>query len=72
MGDRLAKRRVEKWGEAAVPLMVGAAGSPSNTIMWIRPRTTSVLSGVLIHLIVWPQYINFMDRQDRENNGTVA
>jgi len=32
----------------------GGGGSPSNT-MWPGPRSTSVLSGVLIHPAIWPQ-----------------
>ena len=38
---------------AAVPLS-RRAGTPSNT-MWPGPRSTSVPSGVFIHLVVWPQ-----------------
>ena len=41
------------------------AGSPSN-IMWPRPRPTSIRSGVVIRLTVWPQYTNVTDRQDRQ------
>jgi len=39
---------------ATLPLSVGGAGSPSNT-MWPGTRPTSVPSGTLIHLAVWPQ-----------------
>jgi len=47
-----------------VPLFVGGAGSPSNTIS-PGPRPTSVPSGILdlIHPTVWPQYTNVTDRQ---------
>jgi len=47
-------------GEAVVLLALGTAGSPSNTM---PPR--AVLSNVLIHPAVWPQYTNVTDRQDR-------
>jgi len=46
-----------KWTEncgAAVPLSMGGAGSPSNTML-PGPRPTSVPSGILIHPTVWPQ-----------------
>jgi len=40
-----------KVGEAAaVPLLDGGAGSPSNT-MWPGPRPTSIPSGVQIHAV---------------------
>ena len=49
MGDRLATVDMgRKWGGAAVPLSVGRAGSPSNT-MSPGPRPTSVPSSILIH-----------------------
>ena len=40
----------------------GGAGSPSNT-MPPGPRPTSVPSGILIHLTVWPHNTNVGDRQ---------
>jgi len=43
----------------------GGAGSPSNT-MWPRPRSTCLLSYILIHSTVWPQYTNVTDRTDRQ------
>jgi len=49
-----------------VPFCGGAAGSPSNT-MWSGPKPTSVLSFILIHLTVWPQYTNVTDRQTGQN-----
>jgi len=43
-----------------VPLSVGAAGSPSNTML-PSPRPTSVPSVILIHPVVWsPQYTNVL------------
>jgi len=36
--------------------------SPSNT-MWPGPRPTYMLSSILIHSTVWPQYTNVTDRQ---------
>jgi len=47
----------------AVPLYVGGAGSPSNT-MWPEPTPMSRRSGILIHRTVWPQYTNITDRPD--------
>jgi len=41
-------------GGAAVPLSMGAAGSPSNT-MCAWPRPTLVPSDILIHPAVWSQ-----------------
>ena len=61
MGDRARAKWAKKWG-AAVPLSVGGAGSPSNTMSpW--PWPISVPSGILIHQTVWPQYTNVTDRQ---------
>jgi len=50
----------KKLGKAAVPLCVGGAGSPPNT-MSLGPRPTSVPSGILIHETVWPQYTRVTD-----------
>jgi len=62
MGDCARAKWAEKGG-AAVPLSVGGAGSPSNTMSpGLRP--TSLPSGILIHPAVWPQYTNVTDRQD--------
>jgi len=55
----------------ALTLSVGGAGSPSNTT-WPEPRTTSVLSGTLIHPTVWPQYINATERQTGQDIGPIA
>jgi len=41
---------------AAVPLWVGGAGSPYNT-MSLGPRPTSVPSGILNHETVWPSIV---------------
>jgi len=61
VGRPCQSKVAEKWEEAAVPLS-GGAGFPSNTLPpGLRP--TSVLSGILIHLNVWPQYTNVTDRQ---------
>jgi len=49
--------------EAAVPLSVGEAGFPPNT-MSPGPRPISIPSDILIHPTVWPQYTNVTDRQD--------
>ena len=68
MGDRLATRDMDRKVRTAVPLSVGGAGSPSNT-MSPGTRPTSVLSGILINPTVWPQDTNVADRQD---NGPVA
>jgi len=63
MGDRLATIDTsQKVVEAVVPLSVGGAGSPSNT-MWPGPRPMHIPSGILIHTTVWPQYTNVTDRQ---------
>ena len=52
MGDRLTIDMGQKEG-AAVPLL-GGARFPFNT-MWPGPRCTSVPSGILIYLAIWPQ-----------------
>jgi len=55
-----------------VPLSVGYAGSPSNT-MSPGPRPTSVPSGILIHPTIRPEYTNVTDIQtDRRDRTTVA
>jgi len=60
---------------AAVPLSVGKAESPSNTMS----RPTFAPSGILIYPAVWPQYTKVTDGQtgqtdgqDRQDNGPVA
>ena len=50
---------------------LGVAGSPPNT-MWPWSRPTTILSGILIHPTVWPQYINVTDRTDRTDNGPIV
>jgi len=63
--------------EAAVPLSVGGAASPSYTV-WPGPRPTRMPSFILIYPTVWPQYINVTDRQDRtgqtdrQDNGPIG
>ena len=74
MGDRLAiidmGRKVRGW--AAVPLSVGWAGSPSNT-MSHGSRPTSVPSGILIHPAVCHNTRTLQTgKTDREVNGPVA
>jgi len=68
MGDHLATVDIGRKVEAAVPIPVGGAGSPSNTKL-PGPRPKSVPGGILIHPTVWPQYTNVTDRQD---NGPIA
>jgi len=36
------------------------------------PRPTSVLSDILVHPTVWPQYTNVTDRQTGQDNGPIA
>jgi len=72
MGDRLAT--IDMAGKvgrgAAVPLSVGGAGSPSNTMKpWLW--RTSVPSGILIHPTVWPQYTNVTDRQTVQRSRSI-
>jgi len=57
--------------EGAVPLWGGGAGSLCNTMwLWPWPRPASVPSFILIHLTVWPQYINVTDRQAGQTDRT--
>jgi len=51
MGDRGHKIGLKEGG--AVPLS-RSTGNPSNT-MWPALMSTSVPSGIFIHLAVWPQ-----------------
>ena len=69
MGDRLATIDMgRKEGAGAVPPS-GGSGSPSST-MSPGLRHTSVSSGILIHLNVWPHY-NVTDRQAGQRSDTV-
>jgi len=61
---------IPKSGVGAVPLSVGLAGYPSNTV-WPGTRPTGVPSDILIHLTVWPQYTNVTNRQDMADNGPI-
>jgi len=71
MGDRLATIDMgKKVRGAVVPVSVGAAASPSNT-MSPGPRPIAVPSAILIHPTIWQQYTN-VTRQDRQDNGPVA
>jgi len=70
MGNRLA---TVDMGRKVMGLLCppgGWVGSPSNTV-WPGPRPTSIPSGILIHLTVWPQYHNTPTSQtyrtDRED-----
>ena len=59
-------------GEGLCPFGGEGAGSPSNT-MWPEPRPTCTPSFILIHLTVWPQYINVTDRQtDRQRSDSIG
>jgi len=64
MGDRLATIDMGRKVGAAVPLSVGGAGSPSNTVTWaeayLHTKWHRDPSNVL------PQYTNVTDRQDRQ------
>jgi len=60
-------RKFRKWG-TAVPLSVGVAGSPSNTV-WPGPRATCVPSFILIHPTVRP-YTKVTNRTDRTDRQT--
>ena len=73
MGDRLATTNMGRKVGAAVPLSMGEAGFPFNT-MSPGSRPTSLPSGILIHPTVWPQYTTVTDRQtDRQtDNGPIA
>jgi len=63
----------QKVGGVAVPLSVGGAGFPSNT-MSLGSLPTSVPSGILIHPTVWPQYTNVTDRtgQDKQRSDSIG
>jgi len=72
ISDRLATIDKGRKVGAAVPFSVGELGSPSNT-MWTGPRPTSVLSDIVIHPTVWPQYTNVTDRQtDRQRSDSIG
>jgi len=75
MGDRLATIDMgRKVGEAAVPLSVGGAKSPSNTIslgsrLCLHTKWHLELSN---RLATMHQRYRQTDRQDRQDNGPVA
>ena len=73
MDDGLTTIDISRKVWDAVPLSVGGAGSPSNT-MWPELRPTSVPSGILIHPTVWPQYNDVTDRtgQDRHRSDSIG
>jgi len=64
MGDRLATIDIARKVGAAVPLSVGLAESPSDTV-WPGPRPISKPSDIWIHPAVWQQQTR------AENWGTV-
>ena len=59
----------KKWGCGCLAPLRGGAGSRSNT-MSAGLRPTSVPSGILIHLVVWPQCKNAQTLQT--DNGLIA
>jgi len=63
-------RHGPKRGGCCIPFR-GRTRSPSNTMLPGR-RPASVPSGILIHPIVSPQYINVTDSTDRQYNCPVA
>jgi len=71
MGDRLATRDMGRKVGAAVPLYVGGAGSPFNT-MSTGPRPTSALSGILIDPLKPFGHNTPTLQTDRQDNGPVA
>jgi len=48
-------------------VLLWGAGSPPNT-MWPGSRPTSMISFILIHPTIWPQYITVSDRQDTQTD----
>ena len=60
----------KKFGRAAVPLWVGGAGSPSNTMSLNGPMPTSVPSGIQINETVWQQYTRVTD--DRRQTDDIS
>ena len=74
MGDRARAKWAEKWGGGCcAPFRTWGeeAGSPSSTA-WPGRRPTSIPSGILIHLTVWPQYTNVTDRTDRQRSRSIG
>jgi len=50
--------------KGCVPLGTGSwVAVYSCKTMWPEPRPTCMLSFILIHLTVWPQYANVIERQ---------
>jgi len=77
MGDRLDTVDMGRKVGAAVPpfFLGGGAGSPSNNVPWAEAYLpTNLLSYILIHPTVWPQYTNVTDRQtgqDRQRPNSI-
>jgi len=68
VGDRATASGPKSGGGAAVPLSVGGAGSPSNTVSpGLRP--TSVASGILIIQLFGH---NMSALQTGQDNGPIA
>jgi len=53
MGDRLTAINMGSKEGSAVPLLWAELGP--HLTQWPGPRPTSIPSGILIHLAVWPQ-----------------
>jgi len=70
MRDPLATMDMGLKVGAAVPLYMGRAGCPSNTML-PGQKHTSVLSGILIHPTFWPKYSNVADRQTRQRSRSI-
>jgi len=71
MVDFLATVDMDRNVGAAVPLSVGEAEPPSNTMSpGLRP--TSAPNGILIHPAAWPQHTNVRDMGRHTANGPIA
>jgi len=64
--SRLATTDMDRKLGGACFFFGGGAGFPYNT-MWPGTRDTSIPSGISIHHVVWPQYANVTDRQNRQD-----
>ena len=60
----------ENWGRGYAPLGKGSVNTLSNSTMWPVSRSTCMPSFIFIHPVVWPQYTNVTDKQDRETDRT--
>ena len=66
MGNHLATINIGRREEAAMPLSGGEMGPIKNNVAWAEAYLHLSLS--LSHRIVWPQYTNVTDRQDRQTD----